>query len=84
MRNINVVAKKMARNGLNIANSLGCAFHFKSEFIRGVPVLRFYRRQPPMWFNSALLNQLGISNAVFVCFRKLQKSEFLKSISLKI
>ena len=24
--------KKMARNGLKIANSLGCAFHFESEF----------------------------------------------------
>ena len=33
MRNINVVAKKMARNGLKIANSLGCAFHFESDFI---------------------------------------------------
>ena len=32
MRNINVVAKKMARNGLKIANSLGCAFRFESEF----------------------------------------------------
>ena len=32
MRNINVVAKKMARNGLKIANSLGCAFHFESDF----------------------------------------------------
>ena len=32
MRNVNVVAKKMARNGLKIANSLGCAFHFESEF----------------------------------------------------
>ena len=27
-----VVAKRMARNGLKIANSLGCAFHFESEF----------------------------------------------------
>ena len=32
MRNINVVAKKMARNGFKIANSLGCSFHFESEF----------------------------------------------------
>ena len=32
MRDINVVAEKMARNGLKIANSLGCAFHFESEF----------------------------------------------------
>ena len=32
MRDINAVAKKMARNGLKIANSLGCAFHFESEF----------------------------------------------------
>ena len=32
MRNINVVAKKMARNGLKIANSLGCAFRFESDF----------------------------------------------------
>ena len=28
MRNIDIVA----RNGLKIANSLGCAFHFESEF----------------------------------------------------
>ena len=33
MRNINVVAKKMAKNGLKIANSLGCAFRFESDFI---------------------------------------------------
>ena len=33
MRNNNVVAKKMARNGLKIANSLGYAFHFESDFI---------------------------------------------------
>ena len=32
MRNINVVAKIMARNGLKTANSLGCAFHFESDF----------------------------------------------------
>ena len=32
MRYINEVAKKMARNGLKIAKSLGCAFHFESEF----------------------------------------------------
>ena len=32
MRDINEIAKKMARNGLKIANSLGCAFHFESEF----------------------------------------------------
>ena len=32
MRDIDVVAKKMARNRLEIANSLGCAFHFESEF----------------------------------------------------
>ena len=32
MRDINVVAEKMARKGLKIANSLGCAFHFESEF----------------------------------------------------
>ena len=32
MRNINLVAKKVARNGLKIANSLGCAFHFESDF----------------------------------------------------
>ena len=32
MRDINVVAKKMPRNGLKLANSLGCAFHFESEF----------------------------------------------------
>ena len=32
MRDINVVAEKKARNGLKIANSLGCAFHFESEF----------------------------------------------------
>ena len=32
MRNINVVAKKMARNGLKIANLLGCAFCFESDF----------------------------------------------------
>ena len=40
MRNINVFAKKMARNGLKIANSLGCAFRFESDFtyviIRGL------------------------------------------------
>ena len=42
MKNINAVAKKMARNGLKIANSFGCAFLFESEFIsitnRGVTV----------------------------------------------
>ena len=32
MRDINEVAEKMARNGLKIAKSLGCAFHFESEF----------------------------------------------------
>ena len=32
MRYINEVAKKMARNGLKLAKSLGCAFHFESEF----------------------------------------------------
>ena len=32
MRDINEVAKKMARNGLKIAKSLGCAFHFELEF----------------------------------------------------
>ena len=32
MRDINKVAKKMARNGLKIAKSLGCAFHFESDF----------------------------------------------------
>ena len=32
MRNNNVVAKKMAKNGLKIANSLGYAFHFESDF----------------------------------------------------
>ena len=39
MRDINEVAKKMARNGLEIAKSSGCAFHFESEFNL---VLRFY------------------------------------------
>ena len=33
MKDINEVAEKMARNGLKIAKSLGCAFHFESEFI---------------------------------------------------
>ena len=33
MRDINEVAKKMARNGLKIAKSLGCAFHFESQFM---------------------------------------------------
>ena len=33
MRDINKVAKEMAKNGLKIAKSLGCAFHFESEFI---------------------------------------------------
>ena len=37
MRNIDIVAKKMARNGLKIANLLGCAFHFESEFICTTP-----------------------------------------------
>ena len=32
MRDINEVAKEMAKNGLKIAKSLGCAFHFESEF----------------------------------------------------
>ena len=32
MRDINEVAEKMARNGFKIAKSLGCAFHFESEF----------------------------------------------------
>ena len=35
MRNINVVAKKITRNGLKIANSLGCAFRFESDFTFG-------------------------------------------------
>ena len=34
MRDINEVAKEMAKNGLKIAKSLGCAFHFESEFIQ--------------------------------------------------
>ena len=34
MRDINEVAKTMARNGLEIAKSSGCAFHFESEFIQ--------------------------------------------------
>ena len=33
MGDINLVAKRMARNGLKIANSLGCAFRFESDFI---------------------------------------------------
>jgi hypothetical protein len=33
MRDINVVAEKMVRNGLKIANSMDCAFHFESEFM---------------------------------------------------
>ena len=33
MRDVKEVAKRMARNGLKIAKSLGCAFHFESEFI---------------------------------------------------
>ena len=33
MRDINEVAEKMARHGLKIAKSLGCAFHFESEFM---------------------------------------------------
>ena len=32
MRDINEVAKKMAKNGFKTAKSLGCAFHFESEF----------------------------------------------------
>ena len=32
MRDINVVAEKMARIGRKKDNSLGCAFHFESEF----------------------------------------------------
>ena len=32
-----VIAKKMDRNGLKRANSLGCAFHFESEFISKIP-----------------------------------------------
>ena len=32
MRDINEVAKIMDRNGLKIANSWSCAFHFESEF----------------------------------------------------
>ena len=38
MIDINVVAKKMVRNGFKIANSLGCAFHFESEFITHIHV----------------------------------------------
>ena len=34
MRDINEVAKKMVRNGFEIAKSSGCAFHFESEFNR--------------------------------------------------
>ena len=33
MRDINEGAEKMDRNGLKIAKSLGCAFHFESELI---------------------------------------------------
>ena len=43
MRDINEVAKKMARNGLKIAKSLDCAFHFESEFTRrfyGYPLIK--------------------------------------------
>ena len=36
LRDINEVAKKMVRNGFKTAKSLGCAFHFKSEFTRKV------------------------------------------------
>ena len=32
MRDFNEVAEKMAGNGFKIAKSLGCAFHFESEF----------------------------------------------------
>jgi hypothetical protein len=32
MRDINEVAEKMAVNGFKIAKSMGCAFHFESEF----------------------------------------------------
>ena len=46
MRNINVFAKKMARNGLKIANSLGCAFHFESEF-KVRKILQFPEPPPP-------------------------------------
>ena len=40
MRDINEVAKKMARNGLKIAKSLSCAFHFKSEFSYVITTVR--------------------------------------------
>ena len=30
MRDINVVAEKMAKNGFKIAKSMGCAFRFES------------------------------------------------------
>ena len=40
MRDINEVAEKMARNGLKIAKSLDCAFHFESEFITVTAHLR--------------------------------------------
>ena len=36
LRDINEVAKKMVRNGFKTAKSLGCAFHFKSEFTSSI------------------------------------------------
>jgi hypothetical protein len=41
MRDINEVAKNMARSGLKIAKSLGCAFHFESEFRRKLTISKF-------------------------------------------
>ena len=51
MRDINIVAEQMARNGLKIAKSLGCAFHFESEFIW----------EQSTFFSFHLRNYLGYS-----------------------
>ena len=42
MRNIDIVAIKLARNGLKIANSLGYAFLFESDFITKFMILAFH------------------------------------------
>ena len=76
MRDINEVAKKMARNGLKIAKSLGCAFHFESEFrfISAYAAKHFELSNHCLLYNANIVKDISDLQRKYVKVKSLRRS----------
>ena len=74
MRDFNEDAKEMAKNGLKIAKSLGCAFHLESEFTtpnkRIGRLLQKEKKIPPILFLNLINKKSYLTDFHLTNFKK--------------